>query len=70
MKTELQDETGWKNLATFDRDGGFFSLETRDTAGVPVRVLAGRLPKGVVADVEPFRTKTGYASLRAPKPKA
>ena len=40
------------------------------TAGVPVRVLAGRLPKGVVADVEPFRTKTGYASLRAPKPKA
>ncbi len=50
MKTELQDETGWKNLATFDRDGGFFSLETRDTAGVPVRLF---LDRSLLVQAEP-----------------
>lgn len=34
------------------------------TASVPVRVLAGKLPKQPAADVEAYRTQTGYASLR------
>jgi len=50
MATQLQVEDRWKTFASWNEAGGFYRLETEDTAGVPVRLF---LDHGLFVEAEP-----------------
>ncbi len=50
MANDLQDQTSWKTLAHRRDDLGYYELETRDTAGVPVRMF---LNENLFREAEP-----------------
>lgn len=50
MRNELLDESNWKSHASWDAANGYYALETRDTAGVPVRLF---LNQALFVEAEP-----------------
>lgn len=66
MVAPLLDETDWKRLARFDERDGYWSLSTRDTGGVPVRLF---LSQRLLTEAEPALYRQIINATRFPETK-